>query len=632
MSLLSYFSPTVFQLTGLLSVLVLVFGFAHLGALASPKNRFDCVDIFTGWGLATGFLTVLGVVFTQPFVWATLVLLGGMVIAIFIHYRHKTGAPSLGLVIRVFVLSLPLLILVSAMKASQWDEFSQWLPNAIYLFRFDGFPSNALPASPSVFPAYPHAGPLMVYMVSRMARGFVENAGAISNIVMVLALAPVYLHMVGQGLKLKKPVSGSLSRWGWAALGVLGVTALSTSFVQKLIFTAYADTPTAVALAVLGVLVWKIQEKLSGAEGKISTNTYAWQFSMVSVLFINLKQTNVVLFVFLLAASLIVALRDPKIRLLDYLKRWPLMLAAPIVVYLAWRYHVSVNLAGREFSLQPYDKWLLPQAFQILNQMLLVATKKGAYFVMMLGISLSGLWALIRFKGAYGRMAMLTGAMFVSYNVFLWAMYIAAFGSYEGPRAAGLWRYNTQLALMGAVTMGFGIASLYRHWKQGSFPAVWAKITSVLVIVLVLLMPAATRTHLRFDFRAQKDHMRNVGQELGQTLSSGSKVGIVDPRGNGYSSVVMFYELMNAPDVKRGLASRYKFRVSGRPTEDVVNEINDQKITHIWVFQTTPAVNKAVGMVLNPLASHLLKWTGSGWEKIKSWDYIGFTDPTTMPD
>jgi len=89
---------------------------------------------------------------------------------------------------------------------------------------------------------------------------------------------------------------------------------------------------------------------------------------------------------------------------------------------------------------------------------------------------------------------------------------------------------------------------------------------------------------------------------------------------------------MNAPDVKRGLASRYKFRVSGRPTEDVVNEINDQKITHIWVFQTTPAVNKAVGMVLNPLASHLLKWTGSGWEKIKSWDYIGFTDPTTMPD
>jgi len=632
MSLLSYFSPTLFQLTGLLSVLILVFGFTHLGALASPKNRFDGVDVFTGWGLATGFLTVLGVVFTQPFYWATLVLLAVTVIAVFIHYRNKTGAPTFDLIIRVLVLSAPLLILVSAMKASQWDEFSQWLPNAIYLFRFDGFPSNTLPASPSEFPAYPHAGPLMVFLVSRLSRGFVENAGAISNIVMVLALAPIYVHMVGQGLKLKNPISGSLSRWGWAALGVLGVTALSTSFVQKLIFTAYADTPTAVALAVLGVLVWKIQEKLSGADDDISANTYAWQFSMVAVLFINLKQTNVVLLVFLLGASLIVALRDPKLRLSDYLKRWPLMLAAPAVVYLAWRYHLSVNLTGREFSLQPYDKWLLPQAFQILGQMLLVASKKGAYFTMMLGISLSGIWALFRFKGDYGRMAMLTGAMFVSFNVFLWAMYIAAFGSYEGPRAAGLWRYNTQLALMGAVTMGFGVASLYRHWRQGSFPAFWAKVTSVLLITLVLLMPAVTRTHLRFDFRAQKDHMRNVGQELGQTLDRGSKVGIVDPKGNGYSSVVMFYELMNAPGVKPGLTSRYKFRVSGRPAQDVVNEINDQNITHIWVFQTTPAVNKALGMELNPLASHLLKWTGSGWQKLKSWDYVGFTDPTTMPD
>jgi len=632
MDLLSYFSPTVFQLSSLMAVLLWVYGFSRLGAVLGGNARLSSVDVFSGWGMATGFLTLIGVIFVQPFVWGVTVLGLMMVAAAVYGFRRRQSADTGFLLLRVFILSAPLLVLVSAMKASQWDEFSQWLPNAAYLLRFDGFPANALPPSPSVFPAYPHAGPLMVYMASKLARGFVEHAGAISNLVMLLALAPVYLGMVAEGLKIKPGSMTPVARWGWAAFGVLGVTALSTSFVQKLIFTAYADAPTAVILAVLGVLVWKMQEKLAASDDNISANTLAWQFSMVCVLFINLKQTNVVLLVFLLAASIVVAIRDPELRLPDYLKRWPLMLAAPVVVYLAWRYHVSVNLEGREFSLQPYDKWLLPQAFQILGQMFVVATKKGAYFAMMTAITLSGLWALLRFKGHYGRMAMLTGMMFVSYNIFLWAMYIAAFGSFEGPRAAGLWRYNTQLALLGAVTMAFGLATLYRHWKNDrdfTFPV---KTVSWVLIALVVAMPIVTRNHLRFDFRAQKDHMRSVGQELGQSLSPGSKVGIVDPRGNGYSSVVMFYELMNAPGIKPGLSTVYKFRVSGRPAKDVIKDIVDKKITHIWVFQTTPEVNKAVGIQLEPYASHLLKWNGSGWTLVKSWKYQGFTDPTTMPD
>jgi hypothetical protein len=164
-SLLQFFNPSPAQLLGLVSVLITVFCFGCFGALAGGRTRFAAADIFTGWGLITGGLTLAGIIAVAPFSWLVYVFWAwAAVSAFFVWRRDRFDGPlpgAFGLMWRVLVLALPLLVLVAAMKASQWDEFSQWLPNATYLFRFDGFPSSYLPQSPSVFPAYPYAGPLM---------------------------------------------------------------------------------------------------------------------------------------------------------------------------------------------------------------------------------------------------------------------------------------------------------------------------------------------------------------------------------------------------------------------------------------------------------------------------------------
>ena len=633
-SILQFFQPSFSQLLGLVSILVLFFSFGGVGALVGGRERFAAVDVFAGWGLVTGAITIAGVVSPVPFTWffyGVLALGGGAAIVVWRRDRNAGLVPgSLDLMWRIVVLSLPLLVLVASMKASQWDEFSQWLPNALFLFRYDGFPSSDLPVSLSAFPAYPQSGAIMTYLTSRLSGFFVENAGGMANTVMLLCFAPVYLSVVVRGLA---PDAGWNKKWGYAAFGVLGVTVLSTVFVQKLIFTAYADTATAILLGVLGVLVWMILEDLATA--KPAPARLAWQFSLVSVLFINFKQTNPVLFVLLLAAAFLIVLRDPDIKVKNFLRLLPIMVIGPVAVYLAWRYHVGQHLVGREFRFQAYESWLLPQAFDILARMFLVASKKGAYFVMMAGVSLYGIWALFRFRGGFGRLAILVGCIFIGYNLFLYIMYITAFGPYEGPRAASFWRYNTQLGLLGCTAAAFGLAIMWRKFDIGQ------KVRNIsggravlpgLAVILVLAVPFITAEALRFDVRPPKDHARMVGKYLADALPDNSIVAIIDPRGQGLASLLLQYEMVFIPFPPKKLRVSWRYRVQGKSPEDFAADVRKKRITHAWVHEVIPGISAPFGLELAKYQSHLLEWTGEGWQLLKSWPYNGYQDPLSFPD
>ena len=99
-------------------------------------------------GFGYGAFTVVGVVILAPFSWLVYVFWLIAPLCAFLVWRSdretSTKVAALGVLWRILILGLPLLFLVSAMKASQWDEFSQWLPNANYLFHFNGFPRPEL--------------------------------------------------------------------------------------------------------------------------------------------------------------------------------------------------------------------------------------------------------------------------------------------------------------------------------------------------------------------------------------------------------------------------------------------------------------------------------------------------------
>jgi len=640
MDIISYIVPAPGQALGLLAILATLLLFALFGSHIGGRTRVSAADPFVGCGMVTGAFTIIGVFSGIPFTWVFYGAWAGALLAAVHLVRRRPedthNIADVGRLWRVLVVAGPLLILVSAMRASQWDEFSQWLPNALYLLRHDGFPATDMPPSPSSYAGYPYGLPLINYLASRLAGEFIENAGALSNIILVVLFAPLYLEMVRKGLK-----AGESWRQGWGAagLGVLGVTILSTTFVQKLSLTAYADTATGVVLGVLGVLVWKMLEVLTNdQDDHAQAQALAWQIGFVAAFFLILKQANLVLLVLLLGGAGLAALRDPDIRVSGYFRCLPAILAPAAVVYLSWRYHLATELPGREFGIMARELWLVDDTFLILARMAQAAAKKGPYFAMMVLVSAFGLRAVWRCRGGFDRYALMVGAIFVGYNLFLWLMYVIAFGVYEGRNVASFWRYNTQLGILGSSCAAFGLAILWRQHVAPRLidgPTVGRRLAA-LAVILVLVAPLAAAKKLRVDIRPQKDHVRSVAKELAGTLPRGARLGVVDLNGSGFEGIVMRYELLSGPGAGRGLAVGPMISAfDGLKSPAVLNaRLDKAAVTHAWVHQNLPVVRAAMNVEMKAGYSHLLRRDGRSWSLVKSWPYQGYDDPhdPRLPD
>ena len=53
--------------------------------------------------------------------------------------------------------------------------------------------------------------------------------------------------------------------WTYCAIGALAITGLNPTFVPKIVFTAYADTPTMVLVGMLSVMMWMMLNALPTA-------------------------------------------------------------------------------------------------------------------------------------------------------------------------------------------------------------------------------------------------------------------------------------------------------------------------------------------------------------------------------
>lgn len=634
-SYFSFFSLTVQQVAGMLAVGVVALVLVVLGAMVFGPRRVTVADLFVGWGLAVVVFVGGGALGGVPLGMLGIVVAGFA----FAGVGWRAGAQggladclsSITAQGRILAIGTPLLVLAAAMSISQWDEFTQWVPNALYLLRFDSVPRADLPISPSVFPAYPYGMPMLVYAASRLAGGLVEPAGGLFNVLLLLALAPAYLWTVRLGL-------GATAVWarGWraAALGVLGVTVLSGTFVQKLVFTHYADVSTAVVFAMAGFLLWRLLNRLAGDEdgevGKI-----AWQAGFVFAVFVFLKQTNPVLMALLFAGAGVVVLRDPSMRAAVFLRQLPALLLPSVIVYLGWRYHVAHNIQAGEFSILPRDRWLLDHIFTIFAKMAEIASKKGYYFAVMLALSVAGAWNLFRFRGRFSRLSILIGTTFVGYTLFLWLMYVIAFGEYEGMRAASFWRYNTQLGLLSALGAAYGVALLWRRHVAGrSWAGRAGRSLGVLALVLAVGAPLGAADKIRFDVRPQKQHMRTVAAEAGATLPPGSRIVVVDPHGIGIAAMIVRFEVTSGTGAGRNIVVQGNLSMFHKEQSPagIRAFVDRDTVTHLIVHESLPAVAEALGVTLPEDAVTLLERAADGWRVAKAWPYPGFTNPNSMPD
>ncbi|MCH8859156.1 MAG: hypothetical protein IID54_06190 [Proteobacteria bacterium] len=434
--------------------------FGALGAAIGGRERERYADPIFGWAVAALVFTLAGVFVALPFTFLAIGLaLAAAGSAVFIYRRDGAIYPASAL--KMGLLAIPLILLSSAMVASQWDEFSHWLPSSRFLFESDAFPTAANPETGASFPAYPYGWPLMNYLSSRLAGRFVENTGGMFNVLLLLTFGLLIAKIIRRGLG---DVAGRAPGWALIALGGLAVTLLNPTFVQKLVLTAYSDGPTAATVGFAGVLGWFMLDALAAGE-KSRARRLALQMGLIMLVMINIRQANLVLFVMLTGGVAVAGWRDPTIRLAELARLLPLMIVPPLLIFLVWRFHVSSGLSGAEFTVGAVSEWLIGNIPEILARMLLILSKKGAYLVLALTAIGFGVAGFFRVRGSFDRLAIIVGAIFLGYNAFLLFTYVSVFGERDALRAVSLWRYNMHLGPLGVAFAAYGLALLWKKYR-----------------------------------------------------------------------------------------------------------------------------------------------------------------------
>ena len=596
------------QVVSFLTVAAVWLSLSALGALVAGRDRFQEATPLYGWVLVSLVFTVIGVFTPVPFtpLAAGLGLLALFSCAVLIPRGDRILPPGS---LKIAVLALPLLLLVSAMVGSQWDEFSDWLISPRLLLDIDVFPDNSNKHLGGSLAAYPYGWHLITYLASRLAGRLVENAGALVNVFLLLTFGLAAIRLVREGVDEKTQTAPP--GWGLLALGGLAATLLNPTFAQKVALTSYADTATAVTIGFGGVLGWFMLDAL-GRGDRHQAFRLAFQIGLVMLVLVNLKQATVVLFALVIGAILLAGLRDPDIRFRDLAKTVPAMIIPGIVIYVVWRYYVMTELTQSELSVRPFDQWQVGLIPRIVWQMLVVLSKKGAYLALMTVAVVAAVRGMVRFQGPFDRLAIIVGAVFLGYNAFLLFAYVTAFGEKSALRAASMWRYNMHLGLLGVAFAAYGLGLL---WKARAPLGLRTARIHWLPVVLILIAPLVFANKLRFDRHPPVPFFRAVGAEVAGLLKSGDRLFVLDPKGSGESGVITRFELGG-----HGIYRGYSGVFHPRTLERFRSIFENRKLTHILMHSSTPEAHQTLGRDLPDRVSYLLRADGKGgWQVEQTW-------------
>lgn len=622
MSFLStYYDVSADKLIGLISVLVVGFGFSLIGAAVGGRNRYPSVDLLVGWSIAALVFTLTGVLSLIPFTYVAIGL-GLFALASGAYVWRRDGRLLPDGTLKILALVSLLFLLVTAMEPSQWDEYSHWLPSARYLFEIDTFAREGLEKPIADLPGYPPAQSLVPYLVSKLAGRFVENASPLFHILILISLGLAAMDLIRRGAQLDTTKKAS---WGFCALGFMAVTIFSTAFVQKVIFTAYADLPVAAATAFFGLLGWLILEALERGD-QSKARTLAIQAGFILLLLLSVKPATVVLVIGISFGLFIAIVRDPDIRAVQILKLIPWVYVPGIVVFWVWSGFADQQYPLGTQRVMPFEKWQWHQMPQTLSVMGTIALKKGAYFGMMITLSVLSLVAIFRYRTHFDRFALMVGSTFVAYNLFLAFVYLAIFGGFPGAHALSYWRYNMHLAHLGVFCSAFGLAVLWHRYQPRYLINALSHLSKI-GVVLLMILPLVFAHKIRFDIRAPKQFVKQVGVEMRDLMPPTARLLVLDPLSAGFYAKLMRYQLYG-----EAIFTKAVNVIEDSSAEGIRKVIEETRADHIWVHTQNAGVVEGLGVDLAERNAHFLRKSGDGWELVKSWPYPGYNKPQDIPD
>lgn len=537
-------------LTGAVAVFAVSAGLAALGSLLNRSLHFQAYDIFSGWGFAAGVLTLTAVLFTHALPFVTFGLFAAMIIAAIPALKRRYFVSPFWL----FALFPGLFVLTALNIAgiAKWDDFSHWVPNALYLFQNNDVPGAGLPPAYSVWPGYPYALPFLTYMASWLADGFLMQGGAMNNFMLLMAFAAL-LTFTTRDLSDKRPLT--LHGIGMMGLALLVTTLANPSFNASFTMTNQGDTSTMVLVGSLGILFWHAITLLTKNKKnkRAAIKTLVVPIALAAIALILVKQVNIALLGILTFAFLVLAWKN---KVLKPALLWlPAMILPALIMRFVWQYYVNAELAGNGFGIRPLHEWRFDLLAPLLQSMALEMVEKNGLFIPMWIIAGFGVISLFRPPTPLRNILLLTAIGFIGYLSFLLMTYLGAtFTESEIRRAGYLYRYTSHVGLLEIAALWVAAPALWA-WTRKKLALRSFKYFSVrrrpearlfYVFFLVILLPLAF--WIRADWLVPQPSTeacsaRALGHKIAEILPDDANLVVLDPEGNGLLPFMVKLEL-----------------------------------------------------------------------------------------
>jgi hypothetical protein len=615
---MTQFVPGLSDLLSAALAIALFVGFAVVGAAASGKDRRQELDPLTGWGILCLPFVVLGTLTELSFTWIDVICIAIIVLAVALSLRRKI-AVDLADWLPYLLLSLPFLAFVAPTEPYGWDQLSHWLPNTNYIFGAQHFPHEAGPPIASAHAGYPYGFPLAIYWVEMASRVF----GSPSKIVGVAATLNVLLFVVAARMLVERvrglsyPDTGDAraplgvvlfenGTWLAAAIALLLMTALSPTFLPTNSISASPDNATSVVLLAIALTILP-RERTSERERTIQSV----QLSLLLVLNVYLKEDNAVPALALLAGRVLWDARagNPPWRTL---RGFGLVSIPMLAVAFLWHSYAFLHIAQGEMSMRAPALWRADLLPRILLGMAGILLKKVGFLILLVATLFLGIRSLSR--GARpddqaGAAAVIAGAGFVGYTLFLAFAYISIFSDAEAERHAAFWRYETHLGLVLECAVILGACGMVVRQRL-FYSRLAGPVSAVMLLAPIILAPV-----IRPDLDPQSKAVRAVGNDARSLIADARDIYVVDQAGSGAPCPMIVYEAKSPVRLAECVTKISPCPACMIRTASTQGEF---MLTNGWSGELT----RDVAMSLAPDKAHLLRRANGRWTAIADWPGI----------
>lgn len=605
MSLLSAYLPGLSWdgMTAFFAVLVVMSACAVLGAAVGVRERNAGGDMIVGIGLAGGLLALWGVAGLR-LSWG-MGLVGILVLAAFVSSMRRGTMPG-GLTAGVLLIMAPFLLVAAGAIATMWDDFSQWLPNAAYVYRYDYLPAPGLPESLSRWPAYPYTMPFIVAASSWLTGRFLESAGPTANVALLAVFGAMLMEAMLTGRATQRRM-----RWAAAGTGAALATILNPSFDAGVVYTSYSDVATAVVTAACALFGASLVTALTEERAE-EARGLAWRFGFAAVALLNLKQANLVILVLIVAALAYLAVLSGRAVSGAALRLTPRMLLPPAAFYAIWRSYVAAHLTGGEMRFGSFSQWNFDVIGTTLSEIARLMAERPLFYTLMYAVAVWGLLVLRRPDTPVRRLLVVSSLVWLGYNAFLILIYLGAMTRAEASAAADYWRYAPHVGLLGLSALALRVAD-----AVGS--VVGRRTWMLAPAVSLALVPAAAL--MEPPVKAWRMHFRQVGLESAALLPDGAQVAIHGAHFSDPMGIAICYDLSGQGlPADRGIRGHIVWH--GEQLPELMENARRGILTHIVLTDYVWPMDWAERDLGLPRLDHetaLFAWAGTTWRKLRSW-------------